>query len=66
MYRNKGNTAANPRRQAIPTAERQAQFIADSIRARRAEGRTYRVEEYGIVNMPDMIELVARALNVIR
>ncbi len=67
MYQGKGNTAAAPRRRkAAPSPERQAQFIADSIRARQSEGRGYRVEEYGIADNADMIERVARALNIIR
>jgi hypothetical protein len=67
MYKGKGNTKGyTERRRAQPQPERQAQFIAESITARRAEGRTYTVTEYGIDDHPEMIEHVARALGVIR
>jgi len=66
MYRGKGNTAATPRRRSQPQPEQLAVYIAESIRARLAEGRTYQVSDYGIENNAEMIELVARALGVVR
>ena len=65
MYRHRGNTAATPRRRSQPQPEQLAIYIAESIRARRAEGRSYTTAEYGIHDNPEMIELVARALGVI-
>ena len=66
MYRGKGNTAAIPRRRPQPTPEQRAVYIAESIRARLAEGRSYDLDDYGLADKPEMIELVARALGVIR
>jgi len=65
MYRGKGNTAAAPRRRLQPQPEQLAVYIAESIRARLAEGRGYELDDYGLGDKPEMIELVARALGVI-
>ena len=65
MYRGKGNTAAAPRRRLQPQPEQLAVYIAESIRARLAEGRGYELDDYGLNDQPELIELVARALGVI-
>jgi hypothetical protein len=65
MYRGKGNTAATPRRRSQPQPEQLAVYIAESVRARLAEGRTYDLDDYGLADQPELIELVARALGVI-
>jgi hypothetical protein len=65
MYRGKGNTAAAPRRRSQPQPEQLAIYIAESIRSRIAEGRGYQLDDYGLGDKPELIELVARALGVI-
>ena len=63
MYRHRGNTTANPRRRPQPKLEQQAIYIADSIRARIAEGRGYDLSDYGIADKPEMVTLVTKHLN---
>ena len=67
MYRGKGNTKGyRERRRSMPSTEQLAVYIAESIRARLAEGRTYNLDDYGLGDKPEMIELVARALGIIQ
>lgn len=66
MHNGESNTKANPRHRQMPEPEQQAFYISESIVARRSEGKTYQVSEYGIQDNPEMLELVARRLGVIR
>lgn len=54
MYRNKGNTAANPRRKKLPSKERQIKFIVDGIKTRIEEGRDWKIEEFIPNTKPEM------------
>ena len=67
MYRGKGNTAATPRRRSQPQPEQLAIYIAESIRARLAEGRGYTADEYRLTaDNAELLELVARRLGIVR
>jgi hypothetical protein len=67
MYRGKGNTKGyRERRRSMPSTEQLAVYIAESIRSRIAEGRGYELNDYGLDDKPELIELVARALGVIQ
>jgi hypothetical protein len=66
MYRGKVNTKGyRERRRSMKTTAQLAVYIAESIRARQTEGRSYELDDYGLGDKPELIELVARALGVI-
>lgn len=67
MYRGKGNTAGRTERRRTVSTAQQAQFIAESIAARRREGRPYTADEYGLTSeRTELLEQVARRLGIIR
>lgn len=67
MYAHRGNSKGyRERRRPQPTQEQSAVYIAESVRARRAEGRPYTTDEYGLTHNVELLEHVARALGVIR
>jgi len=67
MYRGKGNTKGyRERRRSMPSTEQLAVYIAESIRARQAEGRSYELDDYGLGDKPELLELVARRLGIVR
>jgi hypothetical protein len=64
MYRGKGNTAAKPGRVRKPSPAVLAQYIAESIQSRTAEGRAWTFHEYGIQDNPEMMALVRSHLGL--
>ena len=67
MYRGKGNIKGyRERRKPMPSTEQLAVYIAENIRVRIAEGRGDELDDYGLSDKPEMIELVDRVLGVIQ